>query len=318
MPAPSSGPTVVAFGGNALLPDPFQPEDQEPRAAELANALSLFNPEERGLVLVHGNGPQVGVILLRVEASQDKLPRETLDVLVAETQGSVGFLLSRALRNALADRGSSVEVAAVLTQVVVDPADERFSRPSKPIGPHYPSDVAIALQAERGWSMVESEREGWRRVVASPLPVEIVELPSIREAARPGRIVVAGGGGGVPVRRDDRGHLHGVEAVLDKDRTASLLARELRADRFVVLTGVPHVSRDFGRPTEERIAEMDVTTAIDLLERGTFPRGSMGPKVEAAAHYVVATGSPAWITDVEHLPQALEGSAGTRIVPAGT
>ena len=307
-------PVVVAFGGNALLPDPFHPSEQEVRARELAGALSLFDLEHQGLVLVHGNGPQVGMILLRVEASHDRLPREPLDVLVAETQGSVGFLLSRALRNAFrrADR-EDVEVSAVLTQVRVDAEDPGFGDPSKPIGPFYPGDVAAHLEGERDWSMVEVPGEGWRRVVPSPRPLEIVELASIREAARPGRVVIAGGGGGVPVVRDADGMLHGVEAVLDKDRTAALLALSLGARTFVVLTGVPHVARGFGTPRAERIARLGVDEARRMVASGELPRGSMGPKVEAAARFAHESGSNALITDIANLDRALRGTEGTRV-----
>lgn len=308
-------PVVLAFGGNALLPDPFRPEEQEERAAGLARALTLLEPERYGLVLVHGNGPQVGMILLRVEASREMLPRETLDVLVAETQGSVGFLLSRALCNAFADEGSETEVAAVLTQVVVDEDDPGFLDPTKPVGPFYTADVAQDLMDGRGWRMVEVGRKGWRRVVPSPRPVEIVELSSIREAARPGRVVVAGGGGGVPVRRDARGHLHGVEAVLDKDRTSSLLALSLDAQRFVVLTGVPHVATGFGTPAERRIERMTAARARELLAAGEFPPGSMGPKVEAAADYAERSGRSALVTDMASLAPALDGDGGTWIDP---
>jgi carbamate kinase len=307
-------PLVVAFGGNALLPDPFHPEEQEARAAELAHALALFDLEHHGLVLVHGNGPQVGMILLRVETCRDQLPREPLDVLVAETQGSVGFLLTRALHNAFVSGGTSIDVSAVLTQVVVDADDPGFRAPTKPIGPFYAEEVAGGLSRERGWAMVRVPSKGWRRVVPSPRPREVVELAAIREAARPGRIVVAGGGGGVPVRRDERGHLHGVEAVLDKDRTSALLARSLDAEQFVVLTGVPHVATDFGTPSQRRIEEVDVDRARALLARGEFPAGSMGPKVEAAADYVASCGRPALITDIANLAAALQGNEGTWIV----
>ncbi len=308
-------PVVLAFGGNTLLPDPFHPEEQEERAAQLAHALALLHPEENGLVLVHGNGPQVGMILLRVETSLEKLPREPLDVLVAETQGSVGFLLTRALRNAFTDTGSDTEVAAVLTQVVVDADDPRFLEPTKPVGPFYEHGVADALMRDRGWQMVEVLNEGWRRVVPSPKPLSIVELSSIREAARPGRVVVAGGGGGVPVIRDERGHLHGVEAVLDKDRTSALLALSLDARSFVILTGVPQVAIDFGKPSQRSIDRMSVAEARELLASGQFPRGSMGPKVEAAADYAERSGKPALITDMASLKSALDGTGGTWIDP---
>lgn len=308
-------PVVLAFGGNALLPDPFHPEEQKPRAAALAQALVLLIPRDAGLVLVHGNGPQVGMILLRVEATRDHLPTEPLDVLVAETQGSVGHLLCRALQNALAEKGVPMNVATVLTQVRVDPEDPGLKHPTKPVGPVYPPEQAERLQTERGWQMVQVPGQGWRRVVPSPRPIEVIEARAIADSARPGHVVVAGGGGGVPVVRDERGLLHGIEAVVDKDRTAALLAISLDASHFVILTGVPHVSRHFDTPAEEALHRLDVATARALIRSGDFPAGSMGPKVEAAADYVEHTGRPALITDTAHLPRALEGQAGTWLVP---
>lgn len=310
----SRGPTVLAFGGNALLPDPFHPEEQEARAAELARALLLLLEDSSGLVLVHGNAPQVGMILLRVEATRRRLPAEPLDVLVAETQGSVGYLLARALRNALAAEPDPPEVTSILTQVVVAADDPAFARPSKPIGPHYPARSAEILQQQRGWHMVEVPRRGWRRVVPSPRPLEVVERAAIRTAAGSGRVVIAGGGGGIPVRRGADGRLVGVEGVVDKDRTAALLARTLEAEAFVVLTGVPHVSIGYGTPGEERLAELSVDRADELAASGEFPAGSMGPKIEATSAWVRATGNTALITDTARLRDALAGRAGTRIV----
>ncbi|MCZ6597962.1 MAG: carbamate kinase [Planctomycetota bacterium] len=306
--------TILAFGGNALLPDPFHPEGQEERARDLASAVLLLLARSRGLVLVHGNGPQVGMILLRVEATRERLPPEPLDVLVAETQGSIGYLLVRALGNALREHGSPLEVTSILTQVVVDPDDPAFDKPEKPIGPFYSERNAELLREKRGWHMTEVAGKGWRRVVASPRPQRVVEITSIAEAAEAGRVVVAGGGGGVPVR-DDEGELSGMEAVIDKDRTSALLAITLRAESFVILTGVPHVSRAFGTPAEERVAELSMAEARALLEAAEFPPGSMGPKIEAACDYAEATGHHALITDTPSLAAALEGRAGTRIAP---
>ncbi len=332
-------PFVLAFGGNALLPDPFHPEQQEEHARELAEAVLLLQrrPPVRssgsaatdapsagpgGLVLVHGNGPQVGMILLRVEGTRERIPAEPLDVLVAETQGSIGYLLSRALANALAGHGSPVEVTAILTQVVVDPADPAFACPSKPIGPHYSAEAA-ELFRHRGWHMVaadgqsggQSGGQGWRRAVPSPRPLRVIELDAIRAAARPGQVVIAGGGGGVPVREDGRATIRGVEAVIDKDRTAALLAGALEAEGFVILTGVPRVVQGFGTRAERPLGRVTVERMRALLEQGEFPSGSMGPKVEAACDYVERSGRAALITDAAHLEPALEGSEGTWIEP---
>ncbi len=310
----SDAPYVLAFGGNALLPDPFHPEEQEERARELAQAVLLLLERSPGLVLVPGNGPQVGMILLRVEATRGRLPVETLDVLVAETQGSIGVLLARVLQNALRAHGSKVPVLAVLTQVVVDPADPAFDSPTKPVGPAYDPVEAARLQSEFGWAMDEAAENLWRRVVPSPRPLEVVELPSIAAAARAGHIVIAGGGGGVPVRRAQDGSLSGVEAVIDKDRTSELIATHLDAPGLVVLTGVSQISTGFGTPAERALDHVSVERARELLETGEFPRGSMGPKVEAVCSFVEKTGRTALVTDAEHLGQALERRAGTRFL----
>ncbi len=315
MRSAAPGITVLAFGGNALLPDPFHPEQQEARAAELAGAVRLLLGRSAGLVLVHGNGPQVGMILLRVEATRQRLPPEPLDVLVAETQGSIGYLLARALRNALHAQGPPVRVTSILTQVVVDARDPAFEAPEKPIGPHYPAGQARLLEERRGWHMLAVPGQGWRRVVPSPRPLRVIELEAIDEAARAGHVVIAGGGGGIPVRELEGGGLAGVEGVIDKDRTAALLALSLRAQAFVILTGVPHVTRDFGTPRAQRIATLACGEARRLLAAGVFPAGSMGPKVEAACAYAEAGAGEALITDAAHLPQALDGREGTRIAP---
>jgi len=202
-----------------------------------------------------------------------------------------------------------------MTQVVVDPDDPAFERPEKPIGPHYSEERARQLHRERGWYMVLEAGRGWRRAVPSPRPLRVVEMSSIAAAARAGRVVIAGGGGGVPVRDDGAAGLSGVEAVIDKDRTAALIATSLAAGTFCMLTGVPHVLSDFGSPDEQRIPRMTVDEARGRLKAGEFPPGSMGPKIEAAADYVERTRREALITDAAHLAPALEGDEGTRIVP---
>ena len=305
------GPAVLAFGGNALLPDPFRPEEQEAHARELARAVLLLLRESSGLVLVHGNGPQVGMILLRVEATEKRLPSEPLDMLVAETQGSIGILLARALRNAMVAEGSWAEVVTLLTQVQVDPDDPAFAQPSKPIGPRYNDEQAQLLSRQRRWFMTPDGERGWRRAVASPRPLRVVEMPSIEAAARAGRIVIAGGGGGVPVIDHPERGLFGVEAVIDKDRTAALFATSLAASRFVILTGVPHVEREHGTPRARRIERLSASEARESLEAGEFPPGSMGPKIEAVLEYVERTRREALITDAASLERALAGEEGT-------
>jgi carbamate kinase len=299
----SGEPVVIAFGGNALDPESSHPEGQEERAAELATALRPVLAAHQGAVLVHGNGPQVGAALLRAEATGDHLVAVPLDVLVAETQGSIGYLLARTLRNS----SPQLEVVTLLTQVVVDPEDPGFENPTKPVGSYYP-------EQKPGWAMVETAGKGWRRVVPSPRPREVVELAAIRRAVGRGRVVIAGGGGGVPVVRTGE-RLQGVEAVIDKDRTASLLAQALGAGAFVILMDQPHVARSFGTPDEEPIPRMGVAAAREMLDSEEFPPGSIGPKVEAAADYVDTVGRPTLITDIDHLETAMTGRAGTWIEP---
>ena len=250
-----------------------------------------------------------------MEEAATKVPPGTLDVAVAQTEGGMGYLLQLALRNTMRRLGSPTEVATLLTLVVVDGDDVGFEEPSKPIGPFFSRYRASILRHQLGWKMVEDAGRGWRKVVASPRPLEVVETELVRHLLARRAIVVAGGGGGVPVVRDDDGTLTGVEAVIDKDRTAALLACDLKADLFVNLTGVPQVMKNFGKKTEAPLPRLTVTQASRLLEKGQFPDGSMGPKIEAAMDFVVETGNRAYITDVDHLRAALRGEAGTRIVP---
>ncbi len=259
---------------------------------------------------MHGNGPQVGMILLRIEATRERIPPESLDILVAETQGSIGYLLTRALRSSFPER----EVAAILTQVTVDSEDQGFKDPSKPIGPYYLADEAERLKLAQGWNMAEIPGKGWRRIVASPRPRNIVEIHTIADAVSHGHVIIAGGGGGIPVLRHG-GVLQGVEAVIDKDFTAGLLAIALQAGRLVILTDVPHVSLGFGTASEQPIHSMDADGAKRLLDEGEFPPGSMGPKVEASLLYARATGRRALITDLDHLAKALRGQEGTWVEP---
>ncbi len=267
--------------------------------------------EGEGMVLVHGNGPQVGMILLRIEATKDRIPPETLDIMVAETQGSIGYLLSRSLRSEIQER----EVAALLTEVLVDPDDPGFANPTKPVGPFYSREAADELIRSQGWRMMQSPGRGWRRVVPSPRPQDIVELHTIKDAVSHGHLIIAGGGGGVPVVRDKKGILRGIEAVIDKDLTACQLAVAIEAERFVILTDVPHVSTGFATRSERRIGRMGASEAGKLLAEGEFPPGSMGPKVEASAIFAEATGRSALITNVEQLESALKDEAGTWIDP---
>lgn len=312
-PPPGGGPPVVAFGGNALLPDARDPAAAGALAGAFAEGMLTLLPEDSGVVLVHGNGPQVGALLLQNEAGRGEVPASALDVLVAETQGSIGYLLSRSLHNALRARERSIEVVTVVTQVVVDPNDPAMANPSKPVGPYYEEADRESLITERGWQMVTVPGKGIRRVVPSPAPIDVVEIDAISSAAAAGRLVVAGGGGGIPVARTAEGDLAGVEAVIDKDRTAALIAVKTDARSFIILTEVPHASIGFGTADESPILEMSADRAEELLAEGEFPPGSMGPKIESCIAYARATGRPALITSVPALSAALRGEDGTRV-----
>lgn len=311
--ASHGGPPVVAFGGNALIPDADDPSGAEGNAAAFAAALAILLPEDTGVVLVHGNGPQVGRGLLRAEAAHDEVPVDPLDVLVAETQGSIGYLLARSIGDAMRSAGREVAVAPIVTQVVVDPRDPAMVRPTKPVGPFYPTEEGATLAAERGWETIEVPGKGVRRVVPSPLPLEVREIGAILDAARSGAIVIAGGGGGIPVAHGPDGTTHGVEAVIDKDRTGALIATSIDARGFVILTAVDTVYLGFGTAEQRPLLNLTVDEAQHHVDAGEFPPGSMGPKVEACMAYASATGRGALITSVEGLDRAIAGQAGTRV-----
>lgn len=309
---------VVAFGGNALLQpgDHGSAEEQKARAEQAAAWLVELVRNGYELAIVHGNGPQVGQVLMQMEEAATKIPPGTLDVAVAQTQGSMGFLLETALRNRLMAEGlGEREVVTVLSLVVVDHDDPGFAQPSKPVGPFFSRYRAELLEREHGWRMVHDAGRGWRKVVPSPRPLEVLGVPTVRALMARGDVVIAGGGGGIPVVRDAAGALTGIEAVIDKDRTAAILARELGAELLVNLTGVSEVRRNFGTPEEEPVARLTAGEAAALLAAGEFPAGSMGPKIDSTIDFVRRTGRRVLITDIATLPAALAGRGGTTIVP---
>jgi carbamate kinase len=310
------GIAVLAFGGNALIrkgQEGTQWEQQE-NARETARAILPVLRDGYDLVLVHGNGPQVGNILIQVEEAVNKVPPLSLDVCVAASQGSIGYMLQEAIGNELRRQRIRRGVVTLMTDVVVDQDDPGFTRPTKPIGPFYTRFRAEDLMHKQGWNMVEDAGRGWRKVVPSPRPLEIVPIEAIRGAIASGQIVIAGGGGGIPVYRTKEGELRGVEAVIDKDYTASLLATGLRAEIFVILTGVDHVSVHYGQPDQKPLHRITAPEAAALQEEGEFPEGSMGPKIRAAIEFVGATGREVLITSAHRLRDALRGRAGTRLV----
>ena len=308
---------MVAFGGNALIrrgEEGTQTEQIE-NSERLAKRLVLFLEEGYGLLLVHGNGPQVGNILIQVEEAVTKVPPLSLDVCVAQSEGSIGYLLGRSLANVLSAKRIRREVVCFVTEVLVDRRDPGFRKPTKPIGPFYTKYRAEYLMKRMGWLMVEDSGRGYRKVVASPRPKKILSFPAIQDGLRRGWVVIAGGGGGIPVYRNDEGRLKGIEAVVDKDHTAGLLATELQADLFVILTGVDQVYLNFGRPDQVRAERLTVSDARHHLREGQFPAGSMGPKIETAAAFAEQTGNEVLITSVDRLREALAGKSGTRVVP---
>ena len=301
---------VVAIGGNALA-DPHDPKalaHQPEKAAALAGPLAEVLSSGKRLLVVHGNGPQVGARLIQSEAARDQVPPAPLYVSVAETQGQMGHHLAAALMNAA---GKS-SVACVVTHAGVDPDAPEFARPEKPVGPVYRTAEGQRLASERGWVMGAAPGGGLRRVVPSPRPLWIVEDAAVRTLIDAGSCVIAGGGGGVPVARSPEG-LRGVDAVVDKDYTAELLATALGASRLIVLTDVPGAALSFGGTDERFMARMTVAEARAHLSKGEFAPGSMAPKVEACVEFVEAGGEEAVIAATDQAAAALAGDAGTRI-----
>lgn len=309
--------TVVAFGGNALIEadDIGTQEEQIERAERFARSLVGILEVPHDLVLVHGNGPQVGRVLIQMEEAATKVPPGPVDAAVAQTEGSMGYLLELALRNQIAAAGLEREVSSVLSLVVVDGGDAGFLRPSKPIGPFFSRYRAQTLQRDHHWTMVEDSGRGWRKVVPSPRPLEILALTTVRRLLSCGQVVIAAGGGGIPVVREgDR--LRGVEAVIDKDRTSALLARALGARNLLFVTAVDRVYRGFRGPIPVAIDAMTADEAERLLASGEVAVGSMAPKIESALEFVRGGDGRAVVTDLENLVAALAGRAGTSIVDA--
>jgi len=300
---------VVALGGNALLKRGEKP-DASVQEANVARAVAALAPlaEDHELVITHGNGPQVGVLALQSASDPHLTTPYPFDVLGAQTQGMIGYWLLQSMQNHLPGR----QVAAIINQTLVEANDPAFDNPTKFVGEVYTEQEARALATARGWT-VKADGAHWRRVVGSPKPQRVVETRLIRLLLNSGAIVVCAGGGGVPVIRNERGQLQGVEAVVDKDLTTSVLAEALEADALLVLTDVPHVMRDFGTPQAEPI--LRATPAA--LQRERFPAGSMGPKVDAICRFVEVTGDMAAVGRLEDAVRIINGEAGTIVTPAG-
>jgi carbamate kinase len=299
---------LIAFGGNAILPENKRGlQTQQMKNAQKASRL-MIHVIKKGydLIIVHGNGPQVGNLLIQMEESVNKVPPFSLEVCDAMTQGSMGFMLEKAIINELRKNSIDKEVATLITQVVVDREDPAFNNPTKPVGPFYSKHRASMLKRQKKWNMTEDAGRGYRQVVPSPKPIDIVSKWVIRDLVH----------AGIPVIINGNGLFKGVEAVIDKDFTASLIAREVKAELFVILTNVPRVSLNYGQPDETPLSVMSVDEAQKYLAQEHFPPGSMGPKIEAAVEYVQSGGNEVLITSANHLKASLINRSGTKIIAA--
>jgi carbamate kinase len=312
---------VIALGGNAILPIGKRGtfEEQVAVTRETMDQVAQLAARGHEIVMSHGNGPVVGNIVLRGDAGEQLhgIPAMPMFVCGADSQGGLGFLIQQALRNSLLGVGIERTVTALVTQVRVDPADPAFERPTKPIGPFYDEAQARLLEQENGWTVVQDAGRGWRRVVPSPRPLEVIEWPAIRALLDAGVLVVSVGGGGIPVVRDPGGELRGVDAVIDKDRASDLLGRLVGADTLMIVTQIDRVFVRFGQPDAEALEVLPASRARALLEAGEFPAGSMGPKIESALGFLDHGGREVIITDPGSILAAVAGEAGTRIVPDG-
>ncbi len=307
---------VIAIGGNSLIKDDQHMSVPDQYAAIVETARHITDLIEKGyrVVITHGNGPQVGFILLRSEHSRGILHEVPLDSIGADTQGAIGYQIQQAMRNEFRKRGIHKPVATVVTQTLVDRNDPAFRTPSKPIGPFYKREEAEDRMRVEKWTMIEDAGRGWRRVVPSPRPIQILEADVIKQLVEAGVTVIAAGGGGIPVIQDEAGNLLGAAAVIDKDLASAVLAREIAADMLVISTAVEKVYLNYGKPDQKALDRMTVAEAKQYIGEGHFKPGSMLPKVQACAQFIEAGGSEALITCPEALPAALAGKTGTRVV----
>jgi len=307
---------VVALGGNAIKrpEDKGTIEEQLDAVSRTCDELVKMIKEGHKVVITHGNGPQVGALLIQNEEARAKVPQMPLDVCGAESQALIGYMIQQTLRNKLEEIGISKDVATVITQVKVDPQDPAFEKPTKPIGPFYTERQAEKLRTEKGHIIRKIEEGRYRRVVPSPEPKSIVEIGTIQRLVDAGVVVIASGGGGVPVvERDDR-RLQGVEAVIDKDLASEILAREIKAEVMLFLTNVPGVAVNYGEPAQRFLDRMTLEEARSYLAKGEFPAGTMGPKIRAAIRFLESGGEKAVVSSLGEAFEALNGRAGTTII----
>lgn len=307
--------TVVAVGGNSLISSGTNNGnlDTHSLAREVCQELATIAQYRGGVVITHGNGPQVGFELLRNTMASSVVPPDGMDVNVAATQGYIGYFLQQVLGDVLEERGVDIPVTALITQVLVAPDDPAFQNPSKPVGPFYSSDEARGAMEEYGWMMKEDAGRGWRRVVPSPKPRRILELEAIRTLVNAGQIVICAGGGGVPVVREGY-KVRGVPAVIDKDHVSALLATRLEADTYVISTAVPQVYVNFGTPEQKPVEHATMEEMEHFVRRGEFAEGSMLPKIRASIGFLKHGGERVVITSPGNILRALDGKAGTTIV----
>jgi carbamate kinase len=308
---------VVAIGGNSLIKDKDHRTVPDQFEATRETCVHIAGMLEQGwdVVITHGNGPQVGFILLRSELASNALHTVPLDSCGADTQGAIGYMIQQSLYNEFDKRGMKKQATTVVTQVVVGKDDPAFQNPSKPIGPFYEEEEAKELSTERGWVVKDDAGRGWRRVVPSPIPLEIVEKDAIRTLLDAGFVVIGVGGGGIPVVREEDGSLRGVEAVIDKDYASGLLASVIQADLFLISTAVDKVALNYGQPEQRWLDKMTVAEAERYLAEGHFAPGSMEPKIRASIEFLKEGDREALITSPENIERALAGETGTRIVP---
>jgi len=308
---------IIAIGGNATHPENISGTSVEQKeiARQTADALvplALLNTE---LIITHGNGPVVGKILMRQALTRDRIPPMSLDICVAHSQGGIAYLLMQAMENALREADSGRHVACLLTQVEVDPADPAFKNPTKYVGPFFTSDQSEAVARELGWNMKKDGDRGWRHVVPSPIPKHICDISLIEVLSKRGTVVIAGGGGGIPVVRGPKGVRHGIEAVIDKDLTTQHMAKVLGIDTIMLLTAVPKIAVDFGKPAQKFLDHVTLSELKILNAQGHFPPGSMGPKIDAAIRFIEGGGRRVVIARLTDAVAALRGETGTHIVP---
>lgn len=308
---------VVALGGNAIttLGDTGWIPEQFARTRETMTSIVELIEDGYELAITHGNGPQIGNALIRVETSRNMVPPLPLEICVADLMGGMGYMIEQVLRNSLKKKGIDKDVVTIVTQVLVDSKDDSLNRPSKPIGPYYTEKEAKKVAKEMGWTVGDIPDKGYRRLVPSPKPLEIVEKGAIRKLVDAGTIVIAAGGGGVPVVPGKNGGLDGIDGVIDKDLAAGVLARDIKAGLLLILTDVDEVYLDYGTEDEKEIDRMSATEARQYIEKGHFPSGSMGPKVNAAIDFIESGGKKVIITSIKLARKSLDGKAGTSIVP---